>query len=99
MSEQVPPASPLDRFAEDIRQDGSGRVFRRWPRSLWQRVAAMPFSWLAFPLVWWLLRRGLLRVALALSFVAAPVLAVLVILADAWTRRRARRRQRQLNPG
>ena len=98
MSEPRLPTSPLDRFAEDIRHDGSGRVFRR-PRGPWQRLAAQPFSWLAFPLVWWLLRRGLLRMALALGFVAAPVLAAGFILADGWMLWRARRRQRRLNPG
>jgi hypothetical protein len=98
MTAPRPPASPLDRFAEDIRHDGSGRVFRR-SRGLWQRLADLPFSWLAFPLVSWLLRRGLLRMALALSFVAAPVLAAGFILADGWMLWRARRRRRQLNPG
>ena len=91
--------SALDAFAEDIRRGGGGGVFHRAPRSLWRRAAALPFSWLAFPLVWWLVRRGLLRLALALGFVAAPVLALLLIAADAWSLWRARRLARAAQPG
>ncbi len=89
----------LDAFAEDIRHGGEGSLFHRPARGPWRRLAALQWSWLAFPLAWWLLRHGLLRIAIALGFVAAPALALLLILADAWAVWRARRRLRQLSPG
>jgi hypothetical protein len=98
MNPPLTPASALDRFAEDIRHDGDGQVFHHPPRGFRARLAALPFSWLVFPLVGWLISRGLLRMVLALGFAAAPALAVGFILWDAWSLWRARRRS-DANPG
>ncbi len=91
MRDRTPSDETLNAFAEDIRRGGEGMVVPPRRQGVWRRVAALPFSWLAFPLAWWLFRLGLLRLALALGFAAAPVLAVVFILWDAWSRWRAGR--------
>ncbi len=61
MTPPPPVDSALDAFAADIQHDGEGLVLHQSPPGAWRRLTALPFSWLAFPFVAWLLSRGLLR--------------------------------------
>ncbi len=89
----IPPPEPptsavLDRFATDIRHGGSGTGALGQPqRRSWRDL---PLSWLVFPVMFWLARRGLLRATLAWSYALAPLAAAVLI---GWEARRAGRRR------
>ena len=88
------PADPLDAWMDGLRRGGEGALPPDHRLSLRERLAAVPWAWLLFPLLAFLAWRGMLRVALALGFSAAPLLALALISADAWRfGRRARRRR------
>jgi hypothetical protein len=83
-----PGGQRIDDFIDGVLASGGSDETSAPPR---RPRRGFDWAWLLFPAMAMLLSRGVLRAALGISYVAAPLVAVALLLLDWWQARRARR--------